>query len=136
MQRSQEDFVSLVRNFVAAHPLATLATVNPSGEPEAACVVVVLLDDHTLKLGFSTLEGIYRKYRYLKENPCVAIVFFGHENATVQYEGVATEVGQEGQVRDRLEDETQDDSGQFSRMPEARFFEVAPRWIRYSHFKD
>jgi uncharacterized pyridoxamine 5'-phosphate oxidase family protein len=130
MQCSKEDFIKLIESFVTGHCLAVLATVKPTGEPEAACVEFVVLGE--LRLGFCTLTS-YRKYDYLQKNPNVAIVFGGQSNVTVQYEGRVAEVGKNSEVRSSIESTFGND---FVSLPEARFFEITPTWIRYSDFKD
>lgn len=130
MQRSKEEFIKLIERFIADNSLAVLATVKPNGEPEAACVEFVVLDN--LNLGFCT-QISYRKYKYLRNTPQIAIVFGGQNNITVQYEGAAIEVNGESDVSLAIKARFGSD---FASLVEARFFRISPTWAHYSDFKD
>ncbi len=130
MQRSKERFIALIEEFIANHRLGFLATVKPNGEPEVACIEFVVLGK--LHLGFCTLTS-YRKYEYLRNNPKIAIAFAGQNNITVQYEGTAGEVSKNSNVYSSLQLTYGND---FISLPQAKFFEITPTWVRYSDFKD
>jgi general stress protein 26 len=74
--------------FIRGHSLAVLATVAPSGAPEAAVVGFVVTDD--LELFFDTLEST-RKIANLRRDPRMAFVIGWDDERTVQYEGLADE---------------------------------------------
>ena len=77
-----------LHDFIAARPLAVLATVSDSGAPEAALVGVAVTPE--LELIFDTTEAT-RKYPNLKRDGRIAFVFGGDGEETLQYEGVADE---------------------------------------------
>jgi general stress protein 26 len=73
--------------FVRAQGRAVVATVAPSGAPEAALVGMAALDDGTLIFDASDDS---RKIHNLRENAHVAVVAGTEGDVTVQVEGVAT----------------------------------------------
>ncbi|MDQ7877062.1 pyridoxamine 5'-phosphate oxidase family protein [Microbacterium sp. QXD-8] len=73
--------------FVRAQGRAVVATVAPSGAPEAALVGIAALDDGTLIFDASDDS---RKVHNLRENGRVAVVIGTEGDMTVQVEGVAT----------------------------------------------
>ncbi|WP_349425628.1 pyridoxamine 5'-phosphate oxidase family protein [Microbacterium sp. LWS13-1.2] len=73
--------------FVRAQGRAVVATVAPSGVPEAALVGMAALDDGTLIFDASDDS---RKIHNLRENGRVAVVAGTDGDVTVQVEGVAT----------------------------------------------
>jgi pyridoxine/pyridoxamine 5'-phosphate oxidase len=75
--------------FIGRHKLGVLATISPSGEPQAAVVGIAVTAD--LELVFDTVKTS-RKYQNLTANPAIAFVIGGDEEITVQYEGEAEEL--------------------------------------------
>ena len=73
--------------FVRAQGCAVVATVAPSGGPEAALVGMAALDDGTLIFDASDDS---RKVHNLRENARVAVVAGTEGDVTVQIEGAAT----------------------------------------------
>lgn len=73
--------------FVRAQGRAVIATVTPSGAPEAALVGMAALDDGTLIFDASDDS---RKVHNLRERGRVAVVVGTEGDVTVQIEGVAT----------------------------------------------
>ncbi|MDF2579567.1 MAG: pyridoxamine 5-phosphate oxidase-related FMN-binding protein [Microbacterium sp.] len=73
--------------FVRAQGRAVIATVAPSGAPEAALVGMAALDDGTLIFDASDDS---RKVHNLRERGRVAVVVGTEGDVTVQIEGVAT----------------------------------------------
>src|SRR5580704_17889546 len=118
--------------FIDKHRLAVLATVSPSGDPQAAVVGIAVTPE--LKLVFDTVKTS-RKYQNLAADPAIAFVIGGDEEITVQYEGNATEI-------QAATHQTYFDT-YFEKWPECRdhlkwpsivHFKVRPKWIRYSDF--
>ncbi len=117
-----------IRRLINQSKLAVLSTITPENTSESAVVEVSARDN--LELIFDTLP-IFRKYKNLNNNQNVSVVI-GWEPATIQYEGIATEL-----TGDVLEEYKQI---HFSKFPEAvkfeklgiKFFRVIPRWIRYT----
>ncbi len=121
-----------VFRFIAKHKLGVLATISPSGEPQAAVVGIAVTSE--LELVFDTVKTS-RKYQNLAANPRIAFVIGGDEEITVQYEGEANELRS---AEDRKYFDTY-----FQTWPECRehlkwpgivHFKVRPKWIRYSDF--
>jgi general stress protein 26 len=118
--------------FIGRHKLGVLATISPSGEPQAAVVGIAVTAD--LELVFDTVKTS-RKYQNLTANPAIAFVIGGDEEITVQYEGEAEEL--QAATHQEYFDTY------FEKWPECRdhlkwpgivHFKVRPKWIRYSDF--
>jgi pyridoxine/pyridoxamine 5'-phosphate oxidase len=122
-----------LRHFVARHRLAVVATVAPSGAPEAAVVGFAVTDE--LELVFDTLDGS-RKCQNLRRAPRVAVVIGWDEEQTVQYEGDADEPSgvELERVRARYFEAWPDGPTRLS-WPGITYVRVRPRWIRYSDFR-
>ncbi len=120
-----------VLEFINGQKLAVLSYDN-NGQPSSA--VIDFSETADLEIIFTTLIG-YRKYLSLKKNPKVAFCFGGDQNITVQYEGVAKELGKLDflpYLKYHLEKNPVE--AKFAEMPEARFFKVSPTWIRYADY--
>jgi general stress protein 26 len=118
--------------FIDRHKLAVLATVSPSGDPQAAVVGIAVTSE--LELIFDTVKTS-RKYQNLTADPAIAFVIGGDDEITVQYEGDATEI--------RADMHQKYFDIYFEKWPECRdhlkwpgivHFRVRPKWIRYSDF--
>jgi general stress protein 26 len=118
--------------FIDKHRFGVLATISPSGEPQAAVVGIAVTPD--LELIFDTVKTS-RKYQNLAAYPAIAFVIGGDEEITVQYEGDASEIQSAthqkyfdtyfkkwSECRDHL------------KWPAIVHFKVRPKWIRYSDF--
>lgn len=125
-----EETKQKIFSFLKAHNLAVLSTIAGNALPQAAVVGYAVKP--SLELFFGTYKSS-RKYQNLRNNPRVALVVGWEQGKTVQYEGEAFE----------LRDEALEQSKKFflSQVPtvakyvaetDERFFEVRPRWIRYS----
>lgn len=80
-----DDVISIIKN----HPLASLATVSPDGQPRSAFVYITA--DESLALYFMT-RAKTKKYEHIAKNPRVAISIADEEGyETIQAEGVAHE---------------------------------------------
>ena len=121
-----------LHRFIANHKLGVLATISPSGEPQAAVVGIAVTRE--LELVFDTVKTS-RKYQNLTANPAIAFVIGGDEEITVQYEGEVAEL-------QSAADQKYFDL-YFEKWPECRdhlkwpgivHFKVSPKWIRYSDF--
>lgn len=122
----------LISDYAASQILGVVATVNESGNPEAALVAVTDVGD--LELVFGTFNTA-RKYANLMSNPQVAITLGNSvdEAITIQYEGIAQELsGAELERCRELHIQKNPHSKKFATKPEQRWFKVKPRWIRYS----
>jgi len=121
--------------FPRAWPQVTLATVSPSGAPEAAVIGVAVTGAGALV--FDTLEST-RKWANLVADPRVAIVVGWDDHRTLQLEGVASVIAPTDPARD-LHLETY-----LSRFPTGRerlawpgiqHLCVRVTWLRYSDFR-
>ena len=123
-----------VLSFISKEILAAVATVDESGNPEVATMVVSQTDD--LDLIFQT-PNYYRKYKNIKNNPNIAVTFgFSLEDfTTVQFEGVANEAkGDEIEMCRKIYVGKNPRSKRYAHLPENKYFIVKPKWIRYWNF--
>ncbi|MBI4087489.1 MAG: pyridoxamine 5'-phosphate oxidase family protein [Candidatus Liptonbacteria bacterium] len=117
-----------IKALIDQNNLAVLSTVTSENTSESAVVEISAREN--LELIFDTLPT-FRKYNNLKSNQNVSVVI-GWEPATIQYEGVAMELGGK-----ELEEYKQ---VHFAKFPEAvkfeklgiKFFKIIPKWIRYT----
>jgi len=118
--------------FLRQHRLGVLATVSPTGEPEAAVVGIAFTD--RLETIFDTLDTT-RKAVNLRRSPKIAFVIGWDHDITVQLEGIADEP--KGAELERLKE------AYFLVYPDGRerqawkgitYFRVQPLWVRYSDF--
>jgi hypothetical protein len=119
------------------HRLGVLATVTDAvtGQPEAAVVGIAVTPD--CEIVFDTVRSA-RKYRNLVDRPRVALVIGWKQETTIQYEGVARELG--GPEDDRYREVY------YSIYPDGReraasweglvHFVVKPTWVRYSNYNE
>jgi len=124
----QEEFL---RNFIAAHKIAVIATVTGNALPEAAVIGIgVTKDLEIICSSFITS----RKYKNLKANPSVALVIGWDKGKTVQYEGVAEEFdvdsAEEDPIRTILAGAPS--VGKYINREHKVFYRIKPKWIRYS----
>ncbi|QQG50032.1 MAG: pyridoxamine 5'-phosphate oxidase family protein [Candidatus Berkelbacteria bacterium] len=120
-----------ILEFIKRHQVCVLATSSKTGKPEAAAIEFAETDN--FELIFDTFST-YRKYPNLKANPNVAVVI-GWEDATVQYEGVATEVdGEEMEELKNIFVKKNPGASKFFDIPETRYFKVTPEWLRYRDY--
>jgi uncharacterized pyridoxamine 5'-phosphate oxidase family protein len=114
--------------FLSKQDLAVLATVDGL-QPEAAVVQYSVTPN--LELVFDT-DKSFRKYRNLQSNQLVALAI-GWDHATVQYEGVATELEEpELSIYREIHLKNCPDAALFEQFIGNRYFKIVPRWIRYT----
>jgi len=121
--KTKEDILK----FIKQQRVCVLSTMAPDGKPEAAAIEFAETDN--FELIFDTFYT-YRKYPNLKANPHVAVVI-GWDDATVQYEGIATEA--EGEEMERLKAifaKKTPGAAKFFDIPQTRYFKVTPKWLR------
>jgi pyridoxine/pyridoxamine 5'-phosphate oxidase len=118
--------------FLKRHRLAALATVNASSRPESAVMGIAVTDG--LELIFDTLKTS-RKYANLLAQPNVALVIGWDAEQTVQYEGIAEELGGEAlQSAKQIYFKAWPDGRDRESWPAITYFKVRPRWARFSDF--
>ena len=118
--------------FIAKHKLAALATISPSGEPQAAVVGFAITAE--LEIVFDTVKTS-RKFQNLSANPRIAFVIGGEDEITVQYEGEAEELRSAGDEKYfQTYFEKWPDGRERAKWPGIVHFKVRPEWIRYSDF--
>ncbi|OGE80220.1 MAG: hypothetical protein A2660_00905 [Candidatus Doudnabacteria bacterium RIFCSPHIGHO2_01_FULL_45_18] len=115
----------MVEDFIKAHQWAVLATVTGNGLPQAAALG--FFPKENFKLIFGTFDSS-RKYHNLKANPNVALVIGWDKGVTVQYEGVAHEI----ESAEELHLPKVASAVKYISSYEERFFEITPKWIKYS----
>ncbi len=128
MTQEQKD---KILEFLKRENLAVIS-YDDNGQPRSA--VIDFSETEDLEIVFTTLTH-YRKYKNLKQNPKVALVFGGRDNITIQYEGEAQELS-EIEFLPYLKYHIHKNPVElkFSEMIEARFFRVSPTWVRYSDY--
>lgn len=121
-------------SFARAHRWATVATVSPSGEPQAALVRFVVTD--AFEVIFDTTDTT-RKAANLRSNGRIAMVIGWDDNQTIQLEGFADEPG--GQELERLKQAYSSVYPDYCRTRQAVegliYFRVRSTWMRYSDFR-
>ena len=126
----QEQKEKILQALKKEHLVVLSTAVN--GNPEAA--VIDFSETKNLEIIFTTLVG-YRKYKILKKNPKVALVFGGERKLTIQYEGKAKEIGRVKFLPYmKYHFKKNPIEIKFAKMLEARFFKVTPTWIRYADY--
>lgn len=117
--------------YMKRHRYAVVASVSPSGTPEAA--VVGFSVTPALEIIFDTVNSS-RKHRNLTANPAASAVLWAGET-TVQYEGMAQEA--QGAERDRIREmyfEAWPDGRDRLSWPGITHFILRPKWVRYTDF--
>ena len=124
-----------IYNFVKQHNVAVVSTISPDQKPEAALVGFAISED--LEIVFDTVKTS-RKYKNLLKNSFVAVVIGWDNETTVQYEGVATELGGEGAdyYKEIYFEVYRDGRERAKTWPHIVHFKITPNWIRYSNFND
>ncbi len=117
------------------HRLAVLATLADGPRPEAALVGFAATPD--LEIVFDTVRTS-RKYSNLIANPRVALVIGWKNETTIQYEGIASELGaaEGADLKEAYYAVYPDGRQRAAEWPNITHFVVRPSWIRYSNFND
>lgn len=123
----------IIYEFLNSQPLATISTVNASGNPESALIGFGQKNDLTLIIGTDTST---RKFKNLKINPKVALAIgFGEEFITVQYEGEAENMpSDELDEYNKLYFKKNPSAKKYESYPNQTYFKIRPVWIRYIDF--
>jgi general stress protein 26 len=119
-------------HFIEQSKLGVLSSIGPSGKPQSALVGFAVTDD--LRIVFNTVKTS-RKYGNLKARPTCSFVFGWTGEQTVQYEGIAEELGgMQLQQYQEVYFQPWPDGLSRSLWPGIVYFLVKPKWIRYSNF--
>lgn len=128
---TKEEQKKVIADFIKSHTLGVVATVDASGQPEAAAVEYGEVDDFSLVLDVFDQS---RKFKNMQQNARVAFVIGWDEDITVQYEGTAQLLSGEELIRCK--------AAYFAKNPRAKkwdgregivYVKLSPRWIRYSN---
>lgn len=129
-------------NFLRAHPLAALSTINEDGTPHAAPIYVYADDDLTF---YFIAETSTRKFTNLKHQPRVALTVADDEQqTTVQVTGRAELMSEPKRVdwvyTQLAKLRPKDDLGWLPPVTkvnegEMMILELIPDWVRYADFK-
>jgi general stress protein 26 len=124
-----------IYNFAKQHSLAVVSTISAEGNPEAAVVGFAISKD--LEIVFDTVKTS-RKYKNLLQNPAVAVVVGWNNETTLQYEGLATELGRDeaDHYKEIYFEVYPDGRERAVTWPDIVHFKITPTWIRYSNFND
>jgi hypothetical protein len=118
--------------FMSGCKLGVLGTIGPEGDPQSALVGIAVTSD--LEIVFDTVMSS-RKYGNLVARPRCSFALGWSGEQTVQYEGVAGELGGDERARyQRVYFEAWPDGPTRLDWPGIVYFVVRPRWIRYSDF--
>ena len=118
--------------FISQCKLGVLSSVASSGSPQSALVGIAVSRD--LEIIFDTVKTS-RKYGNLTARPACSFVFGWAGEQTVQYEGVAEELGgPQLQRSQQIYFQAWPDGPSRMSWPGIVYFLVKPRWIRYSDF--
>jgi general stress protein 26 len=119
-------------HFIAKSKVGVLSSIGASGTPQSALVGFAVTEN--LEIIFDTVKSS-RKYGNLIARPECSFVFGWSGEQTMQYEGIAEELG--GRQLQRYQDvylRTWPDGLSRSQWPGIVYFLVKPKWIRYSDF--
>jgi hypothetical protein len=117
--------------FIRGHRYGVVSSISAEAAPQSAVIGIAV--SRELEIVFDTVKSS-RKYRNLVTNPAAAIAVWTGE-ATVQFEGVAEELG--GEQRDHYREiyfETWPDGRDRLNWPAITHFVIHPKWIRYCDF--
>lgn len=118
--------------FISQCKLGVLSSVASTGTPQSALVGIAVSQD--LEIIFDTVKTS-RKYGNLIARPACSFVFGWAAEQTVQYEGVAEELGgPQLQRSQQIYFQAWPDGPSRMGWPGIVYFLVKPRWIRYSDF--
>jgi len=121
-----------ILDFLNQYEECVVATVNESGQPEAATVGYSTTPQLELTIG---TNGDTRKCRNLRRSPRVAVVVGFEGEATVQYEGTARELtGDELSERLALHVQKVPSAAFFKNKPDQVYFSGAPTWVRLTDY--
>lgn len=127
-------------DFLRRQCVATLATVSPDGQPQAATIYYVV--DHRLTFYFLTKDST-RKYKNIMATPRVALVVSDPTTlTTVQAEGIATEVIDAAE-RDKVFVLLKESNVSAAAWPPpisklgggVHVMQITPRWLRWGDFR-
>lgn len=119
-------------DFLAAQRFAVVASVSPSGAPEAALVGIAVTPE--LELIFETTDAT-RKCANLRRDPRISFVAGWGDQRTLQYEGSADEpTGLELEKLKGIFFSTWPQLHSHEQWPGLTYFRVKPRWIRFSNY--
>jgi general stress protein 26 len=118
--------------FMRGHLLAVVSSIGPRGGPQSALMGIAVTDE--LEIVFDTVRSS-RKYANLQANPAAAFVIGWTGERTLQYEGVAEELG--GEELRRCQEvyfAVWPDGEERKNGPDICYFLVKPQWIRFSDY--
>ncbi len=120
-----------IKQFIKAHQLAVISTVNKDAKPESAVIGFALTEDFNLIFGtFSTS----RKYINLQSNSSIAVVIGWDQGKTVQLEGTVSEVTEPREIDVSITSHLSKipNVAKFLERPDERLFKIKPTWVSYS----
>lgn len=135
---AQASDITDVMTFLRSKSVAVISTVSPEGKPQAATIYFTV--NQSFQFYFLT-KTFARKYKNISLNPRVALVVGTEsEPVTVQVEGAAAKISDQGEFNAQFENMTKI----FSKMEyvapmfqlsegqnELVIFKITPDWIRF-----
>jgi pyridoxine/pyridoxamine 5'-phosphate oxidase len=121
-------------HYIGKHKLAVISTVDKDGNPQSAVIGIAV--NRKLEIVFDTLNTS-RKYANILRHAKVSLVIGWNDESTVQYEGVAAALGDEGnEYRELYYSVFPDGRQRAENRAGLAHFKVSPVWIRYSDFNE
>jgi len=118
-------------DFIRRHRYCVVSSIAENGAPQSAVVGFAVSPE--FEIIFDTVKSS-RKYRNLISNPRAAVALWTGE-ATVQYEGIATELaGADGDRYREIYFETWPDGRDRMSWTGITHFVIRPEWIRFTDF--
>ncbi|HEX5435916.1 MAG TPA: pyridoxamine 5'-phosphate oxidase family protein [Gemmatimonadaceae bacterium] len=119
-------------DFIRQHTLGVMATVSPTGTPEAALVGIAVTPELELILDTAATS---RKCTNVRDNPRVAFVIGRRGEVTLQYEGMADEPrGSELRRCKAVYFDKFPEGREREQWPDITYIRVRPTWLRYSDY--
>ncbi len=131
MENMNKDLKRRIFDFLSSNKVAVIATIDTDkNSPESAVVGFAQTED--LEIIFGTANTT-RKYKNLLNNQKVSfVVGFTSEGGTLQYEGIAAEIGpDELEKYTALLIEKNPYHKNFVKDSNQKYFLVKPTWIRF-----
>ena len=120
-------------DFIRPIDHAVMASVHPTGSPQAAVVGIVVSD--ALEIFFDT-SNVSRKCLNLRARPKIAFVIGWDDAQTAQVEGIADEPTGEDLARlKKLYFARFAEGPAREKWPDITYFRVRVTWARYSDFR-
>lgn len=128
--KSRQQEIKFLHDFIKNHKLATMATVTEDFLPEASVIGIAVLEN--LDIICSSFINA-RKNDNIEKNPYVALVIGWEKGRTVQYEGIAEPIADsEAEKHLKTTLEKIPSIAKYIEREFQVFYKIRPKWIRYA----